>query len=66
MGVEGSYRAYRKAKASQERLKRMIVSRDHEEALVLNEQIDEYRESLYMQAKADFYGYRDEQESREQ
>lgn len=51
MGVEGSYRAYRKAKASQERLKRMIVSRDHEEALVMNEQIDEYRASLHWQAE---------------
>lgn len=65
MGGEGIYRAYRKAKASQERMRRMIVSRDHDEALVMNEQIDEYRESLYMQAKADFYGYRDEQESRD-
>lgn len=59
MGVDGSYRAYRKAKASQERLRRMIVARDHAEALALNDMIDEYRESLYMQAKADFYGYED-------
>lgn len=59
MGVEGSYRAYRKAKASQERMRRMIVSRDHEEALVMNEMIDEYRASLRMEFKADFYGYSD-------
>lgn len=33
--------------------------RDHEEALAINDMIDDYVASLHMEAKADFYGYPD-------